>query len=300
MTDDAVTTHIAFADESHWNKGRYRSICTITLPIESFPYIEGEVRAIVEQMRSREFKWEDVRGAEQRQAAIDLCEVAVRAAVEGMLRVDVLCWDITDSRHGVYGRDDKRNFAMMYHKLFKNVLRERWPDDSTWRLYPDENGVMDWNNLQSFLEAVDTDFPLRQDLLTDGKVTFYFKRRFGILAIIPSASCETPMIQLADLFAGLALFSRASYDAYVATRGDLSPQLVLPLYGDTQSVQLSNRERERCWVLYEFNEMCKGQKLGVSLDTRKMLWTPDPTNPMNFWWYEPQCEDDKAPVRGQH
>jgi hypothetical protein len=54
---------------------------------------------------------------------------------------------------------------------------------------------------------------------------------------------------------------------------------------------------ERFQVLYEFDGGCKNRKMGVSLKTFGGLKTLDPRRPINFWWYEPQHEMDKAPTR---
>jgi hypothetical protein len=52
-------------------------------------------------------------------------------------------------------------------------------------------------------------------------------------------------------------------------------------------------------VLKKFDETCKERKLGVSLKTKKGLWTPDPQRPINFWLYEPQHPEDKAPQKAK-
>jgi len=36
--------------------------------------------------------------------------------------------------------------------------------------------------------------------------------------------------------------------------------------------------------------------MGVSLRKYKGLRTMKPSNPINFWWYEPQSDLDKAPT----
>lgn len=53
-------------------------------------------------------------------------------------------WDITDSRHDIQGRDDIANLGRMYHHLFVDILRNRWPDDARWMVHPDENSALDW------------------------------------------------------------------------------------------------------------------------------------------------------------
>jgi len=49
--------------------------------------------------------------------------------------------------------------------------------------------------------------------------------------------------------------------------------------------------------LAEFNAACKSKKLGVSLKTHRGLRTLNPESPINFWWYEPQHDADRAPTK---
>ena len=60
---------------------------------------------------------------------------------------------------------------------------------------------------------------------------------------------------------------------------------------------LSNTDEKRLRLIYDFAKCCKDSKLGVSINTHSFLITPDPKNPINFWHYEPQHEEDKAPTR---
>jgi hypothetical protein len=60
---------------------------------------------------------------------------------------------------------------------------------------------------------------------------------------------------------------------------------------------LSKSGRERCFVLCELDVRCNKAKLGVSLKTFKGLKSPKPISALNFWWYEPQIEQDKAPTK---
>lgn len=279
-------THVGFADESNWNTGRFRSIGLVTLPLTNLLEMESRLREVFKESGISEFKWEKLRGARERFAAIKMCEFAVEMALEGKLRVDVLIWDIQDSRHNVKGRDDIANLHRMYYHLFKNVLRERWPDDSVWRLHPDEHTAMDWNSIKVFLDRVSS----RLETYKLSAYTFgiKFREEFGIKDIVPLKS-EYPLLQLADLFAGLAVFSWDNFDEY---------QRWLTIFSEEEnSIRLSKKKRERFRVLKFFNETCKNYKLGVSLNSRKGLWTPKPNNPLNFWMYDPQHPLDKAPTK---
>ena len=63
---------------------------------------------------------------------------------------------------------------------------------------------------------------------------------------------------------------------------------------------MSNREINRFELLNYFNNCCKKEKLGVSLDSFCCLCTRNPKYPINFWHYEPQHEQDKAPTKAKN
>ncbi len=137
-------THVGFADESNWNVGRFRSLGLVTLSVEHVDSFENDLRSLLEESDIREFKWKRLGGARERFAAEKLCKFAIEKTIEGILRIDVLIWDIEDKRHKIPKRDDIENLKRMYYHLFHNVLRVRWPDDATWRLYPEEHTALEW------------------------------------------------------------------------------------------------------------------------------------------------------------
>jgi len=103
---------------------------------------------------------------------------------------------------------------------------------------------------------------------------------------------------MADLFAGLAVFSRQRFDEYQQWLWLLAKSKRVRLFESEHSEpDSSRRTQERFDVLAEFDRLCKKHKMGVSLKTKRGLWTPDPKKPINFWVYEPQHPLDKAPRR---
>ncbi len=295
MTEHRVT-HIGFSDESHWNKGRFRSLGLVTVALDRVQEIECEAGARLGESDVAELKWSRVTGAKERFAAVKMCDLAVRWARQGELRVDVLVWDTWDKRHDVPGRDDVANLQRMYYHLFRNVLRARWPHDAVWRLHPDDHTAMNWGTVEDCLQSVGQQYELERSLLTGGKLRVRLRREFGIEEIRPVSSRDHPLLQLADLLAGMAVFSRdrfAEYQAWLSTNESQSK--LLP--DDGRQVEASRSTRERFKVLRHFDSLCKSLKLGVSLKSRGGLWTPDPGNPLNFWLYEPQSPLDKAPRR---
>lgn len=274
--------HVAYADEAYYNTGRYHSIALVSLKHADAVQLRNELEVLLELACVKEFKWKKFRGARERFAASDLLSWAINKANKRLLRIDVLTWDTEDERHKILLRDDIANMHVMYYQLFKNVMCERWPNESVWRLYPDEHTAMRWDKTKAFLSRTGTRT---------------LKQNFKIEQIIPCQSHMEPFVQLADLFAGLASYSRISYDQYSRWKQtighksiDLTERNVLPEL-------FSKKERERFRVLAEFDTRCKGQKMGVSLQSSRGLRTFDPLKPINFWLYIPQHESDRAPVK---
>jgi hypothetical protein len=292
----ATVTHIGFADESHWNTGRFRSLGLVTTSLNLHATLEDELLRLLEESGVSEFKWKKLDGARERFAAIKMCEFAIENALARKLRVDVLIWDIQDSRHRVPGRDDIANLERLYYHLFRNVLRARWPNKAIWRLQPDENTALDWETVKDCLEAKSTSIKVDCTLFPVGGFKVSLRREFGIEEIQPVLSGDHPLLQLADLFAGLAVFSRHRFADYQKWLKDKSPQKLF--FEDAEHPSDSSRSsQERFQVLNSFDDACKQKNLGVSLKTNRGLWTPDPKNPINFWMYEPQHPEDKAPLK---
>jgi len=290
-------THVGFSDESNWNTGRFRSLGLVTLPLRALDDISQRLYHLLAASGVKEFKWNNLDGDRERVAAEKMCDLAIDEALKERLRVDVLTWDIQDSRHNIKGRDDIANLQRMYYHLFRNVLRARWTENAIWRLHPDENTAMNWQTLEDCLQSVAESWELEHSLFTGGKFRLRLRREFALEEIIPVTSQEQPLLQLADLFAGMAVFSRCQFDAYQEWLKTQSGQPPLIETDEETTAQSSKRSILRFQVLQHFDEACKKHKLGVSLKRKRGLWTPDPQKPINFWMYEPQQPEDKAPIR---
>ncbi|MBW2599853.1 MAG: DUF3800 domain-containing protein [Deltaproteobacteria bacterium] len=288
-------THIGFSDESHWNIGRFRSLALVTLPLEYLDTINTELTDLLFDSGLKEFKWSELQGARSRLAAEKICDFIIQKASKGILRVDVLIWDIQDRRHNIRGRDDTANLQRMYYHLFLNVLRERWPDDAVWRLYPDEHTAMKWQEVKDFLTAASLRREKQATLSNWNKFSVRLRSEFGIEEIIETTSSKSPLLQVADLFAGLAVFSREKYEGYSAWHK--SDALQMKISEEQEPASPSKRDLERFMVLKHFDDACKNLKMGVSLKSNRGLWTPYPQNPINFWMYVPQHPADRAPRR---
>lgn len=298
MAENQPPTHIAFSDETHYSKGRYRGIGLVTLGYDCSGTLKTELNGILKDTRVNELKWQKVDAKIDCEAAKRFIDSAVNNACTRHLRIDVLIWDTQDSRHRVMGRDDLANMHRMYYHLFKDVLVERWPDGSIWYLYPDEQSSMDWSEMGRFLDMTSISVGPPEPL--SGLVES-LRTEFHIVQIKPCKSEMEPLVQMADLFAGLGIYSRNNYEHFQCwelTQRE-ERQLTLPLPEAITDIHLSNSDRMRCPVLSKLDNLCKNKRLGVGLRRSRGLKTYDPINPINFWWYQPQREEDKAPIRGR-
>jgi hypothetical protein len=256
-----------FTDEAQYNFGRYRGLAMVSGPQDEVPRLRQEAHALLEESGITEWKWEKVRTARARFASSKLLRWAIGAAELARLRVDTLTWDVEEDSRAGRGVPHIANLRRMYRALLEDVVPRRWGADTTWKLYPDEQSAMPWERLVS-----------------------------GITQVTGITSChshEYPLIQLADLFAGLAVYSRGSYDTYERWL-TLPPDQRLREPEEcgaslsSASLHFSASDRVRCRLLDEFFTRCKQGYLGVSLRTRRGLFTADPYAPLAFRWWTPR------------
>ncbi len=214
------------------------------------------------------------------------CNYLLYGITKFQFRIDTIVWDTHDTRHSVVGRNNHANYERMFFHLLNNSMKKR-PRGSYWFIYPDVRGGINWATVHDCLYHIGKRQEYHYTLFGD----FFSDNYYSIAEFQEKDSHEELPIQIADLFSGLAVFSRANYNCYESYIKSSSPSL----FEEPESVKLSNREDCRCKLLEVFNRECKIRKLGVSLETNRSLHTYNPDNPINFWPYIPQGEYDKAP-----
>jgi hypothetical protein len=280
--------YIAFADESGIGE-QLTSIASFSFRSESLPAINDQLWGLLAGSDIREFKWQKLKNAKYRFCAVKLLDVVWSLLGRADARIDVLVWDNQDTRHAIFGRDDTANFGRMFFHLQSHALKKR-PSNSIWKIYPDEKIEIDWGTISKCLSAVGR----RKKLFESPLFGDFFKDPYYSIEDFRQVQSDgQPCCQIADLFAGLALFSRTHYDSFERWTTRTTN---LGLW-EEETLLLSNREENRFHVLQHFDSGCKSRHLGVSLKTRRCLHTPFPNNPINFWRYEPQHDQDRAPTR---
>jgi len=291
--ENSEISHSSFSDESYLDS-RFRSIALLSMEKNNKDSICNQIASILSKSDVIEFKWHKLGGAKYRFAAIKLIDFVIRMCLEKQLRMDVLIWDIEDSRHNISKRDDQANLQIMYYHLFNCTLRKRWPSDSTWELFPDEQSAIDWSTMGDVLFHSGRDFRVDRTLFSQDQFGYSLINDYKIRKITEQKSQECPFVQIADLFAGIGAYSHGIFEKYQEWKRCYSPQLPLGLF--KKHNEFSKTDRERCTVIDHLNVECKKHKLSIAFESTKGFDSHKPNLPVNFWLYDPQHSDDKAPT----
>ncbi len=287
-----------FSDESRHTQGRFRCIAAISLPANPRSLVvdlNDELSEALQCEEKGELKWRRVgqrgkRNVPRAKAGIDF----LLSHLSDGVRVDAVIWDTADARHAVEGRDDVANYERMFFHLHRALMGRR-ESASRWHVRPDRLSTSDWNTIRDCLDSRGT---WRRD-----RAQQHLHEEFRWIAPRVATwreadSASTPFVQLADLMAGMA--------AYTRTKASIVKELFAEESGDQMDLiprkvpvsQSATRTDEgRVQVVSHLYRGCKARKLGVSLRTDGYLRTHDGRQPVNFWHYEPQHPRDKAPTK---
>ncbi len=281
--------YLVFTDESQITASRFQSISAFSLHRSKYKEATEEIKALLKNSGVEEFKWKKLKDAKYYFCAEKILKFIFDKLYEYKIRVDTLIWDTHDKRHKVQGRDDVANYERMFFHLLSNSMKRR-PKSAIWDIRPDERSGIDWCTVNDCLSAKGR----QQDFHNNLFGRFFTDPHYSILSFGEKCSKAEPLIQIADLFSGMAVFSKDSYSNYSKWKHNQN----LSLFNE-EEISFSNRENYRFKLLDLFNNKCKAGGLGVSLKRQKCLYTHDPKNPVNFWHYKPQHDKDIAPLRGE-
>jgi hypothetical protein len=287
-------THLAFSDESCYNEKRFRSLSMVTIEKSLKEKIESFIQKIYTESNVSILEWKEIEIAKDRLCAKKVLDYLFPFLLQGNMKIDIIIWDIEDTRHKINKRDDIENLKRMYYHLMRNTFKNRWNDSHKWMIIPDEFTAFDWSSIQNIISTQQYQYEfIDEDLFTDNNgFPFILKNCFHIYDLQEGKSKEEIFLQIADLFAGMGAFSHKNYDKYGVWLLEKDSLFLV----NTDKVY-SKRDIERFHVIHHFDNLCKKNKLQVSLKTEKGFVSKNIDKPINFWKYEPQHELDKAPVR---
>lgn len=290
----------AFCDASGIFDHRFQSIGVVSGEDKALYELRNVLMSIIDGFEVREVKFAAITRYDSRDyeaALVMIKSVIADYCRYRRARIDVMTWDTTDSRHAIPGRDDIQNLGRLYYRLLLNMT-QRWPAEE-WNVVIDKNEKVDFTALKN---CINYNIPLQVSgtLPEIIESTSQLEELDIIKDINEVASHEEPLVQLADLFAGMVRYSHEKGEKcckWLASKGnpDQLPLSDFSTDGDTVP-EYSRSEECRFQLIGELNKICKKHRLGVSLTTGKRLWTPNPVNPVNFWHYIPQGDYDKAPI----
>lgn len=289
----------AYSDESGIFDHRFQSIAVVSGKEGMLEELRNKLQEEIDNRQIREVKFSEMIGYNSpiAEAARQFIRIAVKDfAISRKIRMDILTWDTLDSRHAVPRRDDFANLGRMYYHLLTHMAKQ-W-SQIHWNLYPDKNPKVDWKETAKYLNVTSLHRPnLQQPKLV--KAPEYEKLQFGRIQQVDSI--EEPLVQLADLFAGMARYSYEDgpqcvqwLDSQVSKR-----QLKFKKLCPMNNIRDRHTRKRECLyqLIGKLYRLCGQHKLYVSIHEKGCLWTRICSEPINFWSYEPQGSYDKAPIK---
>jgi len=303
-TESSASPFCAYFDESGSQTEQFITFAVVSGEETALIALREELKGIKQKYKvSEEIKCGKLeRGITVRKVATEWLQIAVEFATERRIRIDVMVCDMQDSRNSVPGRDDINNIERLYYHLIEFMIRMH--NHLIWKFYPDENPAVNWDKISEFISRTNfakikepSSLPLFDEPRPEAKVR--------LLEVQPRSSKEEELIQLADIFAGLAWFSRNKECSELPNRVECyenlhSSQKLFDLVEDSGDDKCSQcNDKNRCGLTITLYCACKKRGMGLRLKGPKYLRTEKERcqDPINFWHYEPQSEMDKAPTK---
>ncbi len=276
----------AYSDESGIFDQRYQAIGVVSGPDYELALLRKALKNILDDENVNELKFVNIRKptGKTMKATQRFLTCAIREfAIQTRLRIDVITWGDENSLEVIQNNDRIAKLEDMYHRVLTHIGRQ-WRQIS-WNFYPDENSQIHWNQIVSFLNRTSlvrfTPRLLQLFENNDPNQAFKFSN------VEELSSSFEPLIQLADLFAGMARFSREEGEQCVqwlnswGNKAQLRlPELLANGYSESDATKTN---RARFELIGKFDKLCKRYKMRVSLRTNKYLLTFNPAYPVNFW-----------------
>ena len=279
----------AYSDESGINvNDRYTSIAVVSGEKDILDCLRDKLANIVSAKKIKEVKFLKVTGygSTITQAARQFLKCTLNEfACNQRVRVDIITMDNQASYCAPLDYSSKPDLEHMYYCVVSHIVRQ-W-QNTQWNFYPDVNSKINWNEIILFLNMTRLHKKkIRNPLLID--LMFAENPRFQFNEIKQLSSVEEPLIQLADLFAGIARFSHEENTKcaqWVTTRkGKEQQELPLNLKNCANIINLAQECRYE--IIRELYNLCGKHRLWVSIKSRKHLWTRKPNYPINFWDFQ--------------
>jgi hypothetical protein len=278
----------AYSDESGINnEDLYTSVSVVSGEVTELKNLRDSLVKILNDEKVREVHFQEITGYKKpvAKAARFFIKTAVNdfAALK-QIRIDTLTVDNKYIRSVFPDYDMEQKFEHMYHCLLSHIGR-MW-NNLNWNFYPDTNSKVNWYNITSFINKTKLNKnigkkPLLVKMMEENPL-------FNFNEVKQLVSVDEPLVQLSDLFAGLARFSHEEKvdcsNIVINKKGAWQSELKLE---DRIKIEIVPKKKQcRYEVIKELYDLCHKHRLYVSMKENKHLWARKHYSPINFWDYQ--------------
>ena len=109
-----ITDYFAFTDESNHSDGDYRSIALFEVHEDLIWEVQSKLISILNKYNINKitsFKWKKIQNENKSNALKELLKYLFPLLEEELIKIEIIIWNIHDSRHEIAGRDDSKNLS---------------------------------------------------------------------------------------------------------------------------------------------------------------------------------------------
>lgn len=248
---------------------QFSSICAVSGSAKFFGENKAKIKSILR--RNEEYKFQKL-NKETKDDLLELCDQFLFPAINnGDMRIDTLIWD-----NHLYKKDQN----IMHYHLLSKVLK-KYPHGIEWLYYPDQDLAKNYGLITDIVNtSVNSKTPY--ELALENLAQEYAIRFCGAVD-----SKEYKLVQIADIFAGVAAFSYNNYADYTDwlknTTGSLSFEFA---QDEISNNKTAKKQHHKFQFLDGINTRCKKFNGHHSIKSKHGLCSFRPDYGMNFWLWD--------------
>lgn len=284
-------THYAFSDESYYTTNdEYGAIATLSTKADCKRKLEDEIKPLLDQIPN-EYKWVKFTNENYYEVSKCIFNILFEYAVCGNLRIDVIIWETNDPRYPRNSTNTVEKLSVLYYLRLRDMMSRRWGRKTHWAIFVDEQHQVEWKKLDEYLDWGSMNIYSRTIFGKDFDTNWLRENslKYSAESVQQVKSDKEPLVQIADIFAGMAAYSHNKGDKLVEwlkidapqTSNNGARQLAFKFLNKTN---VSGRELWRNRFIKYVQDKCKSKNYQVSINNKKGLHTFKPASPFNFFY----------------
>jgi len=202
-------THFAYSDEScYTTSDNFGAISILSFTAEIKSQLESTIFPFLGEMPN-EYKWSKFESRNYLDVSKQIFDVLFQYAIHGQLRIDAIIWQTNDPRYPRNQTNSGEKLSVLYYIRLRDMLSKRWGADGHWAIFVDEQGQMNWEELESYLEYASRNKFASTLLGPKYDLNWLLQNhtKYSLEKLESVSSCDEPFVQIADIFAGMAAYS---------------------------------------------------------------------------------------------